>query len=161
MKKLLLLALALVLSGCGSRPELPVNTMLWRLDREWAQAGQVRTATATILSFRSSGEFVELHTWVVERPDSTVYIASDRPRVAAAGRWTREDDVVTATRARVSPAGRSFCSEPPLTFRITATSVTGNAGGAGEGAYSPVTRLVAPEFESYIKEAKYECNPAP
>lgn len=132
--------------------------MLWRLDRDWAQAGDVRTATATIVSFRSSGEFVELHAWVVERSDSTVYIVSDRARVAAVGKWTREDDVVTASRDRVTPQGKNFCSAPPLTFRITATSVIGNVGGAGEGAYSPVTRLVIPEFETYMSEARHLCK---
>ena len=156
-----LLVCALLLAGCSKRPELPVNTMLWRVDREWAPVGDSRTATVTLISFRASGEFVELHAWVLERPDTAVYIVSDRPRVAAVGKWTREDDVVTATRTQVSPAGKAFCTAPPITFRITATSVSGNVGGAGEGIYSPITRLVMPAFESYIQEAKHLCNPAP
>lgn len=151
----------LLLSACRKAPELSVDTLLWRLDRDWTQSGDVRSATATLISFRSSGEFVELHAWLVERPDSTVYLLSNRPRIAAVGKWTREDDVVTARRDRVSPAARSLCAEPPLSFRVMTTSVIGNAGGKGEGSYSPVTRLVIPELETHLREASHSCAPPP
>ena len=36
----------------------------------------------------------------------------------------------------------------------TKQSISGNAGGSQEGLYSPVTRLVAPDFEFYVKEAR-------
>jgi hypothetical protein len=135
------------------------DTLLWRVD-QWTAAGpSVRVATATILTFRSSGEFVELHCRVIERPDTTVYIASDAPRIVMVGTWTREDDEITAKRTHVKrPSPFSgprdpFCDET-LRFRISGQSVTGQAGEATPGTYSPVTRLVMPEFEGYAEDAR-------
>ena len=151
--KRLMIAL-LFIAACHREQELPRDTMLWRLDRDWTPAGDARSARVTVLTFRSSGEFVELHCWVIERSDSTVYVASDRPRVVAVGRWTREKDTVTATREKVAGAPQSFCGQPRLTFELANGAVNGDAGNGTTGAYTRVTRLVAPEFESYVRDAK-------
>jgi hypothetical protein len=124
-------------------------------------------ATVSIISFRSSGEYVELHTRVIERPDSTVYIASDAPRLAVVGTWAKDGDSVTATRQRVKrPVAFKGPRDPlcndTLRFQISGNSVIGRVIESTPGSYSPITRLVAPEYESYLGEAREEgvpCTP--
>lgn len=156
--KMVVLAALLALS-CGSEPELSKDTLLWRVDKWDEKTPGVRVAMATILSFRSSGEFVELHCRVLERADQTVYVASDSPRLTIVGSWTREGDTVTAKRLKIRrPAAFAGPRDPlcdeTLTFQVSGKSVTGKAGEETPGTYSPVTRLVAPEFESYATEAR-------
>lgn len=155
----LVAAALLLLIGCGTEPAVPADTLLWRVDEWKASSPGVRVATATILSFRSSGEYVELHARVLEQADATVYVASDAPRIVMIGTWTKEDETIHATRTRVkrpvpfSGPRDPFCDER-LSFTISGRSVVGNAGSAEPGTYSPVTRLVAPEFEIYATEAR-------
>ena len=147
--------LLLLLAACGRELVMPQDTMLWRLDRDWSQTGEARTARATILTFRSSGEFVELHCWVIERPDGAVYVASDRPRVVAVGRWKREKNAITADRSSVAGAPASVCAQPRISMELSGgRSIMADVGNGSVGAYSPVTRLIAPEFESYVNDAK-------
>jgi hypothetical protein len=159
MKAKMVVLAALLVLACGAEPELSKDTLLWRVDRWEERAPGVRVAMATILSFRSSGEFVELHCRVLERADQTVYVASDSPRLTIVGSWTREGDTVTAKRLKIKrPAAfageRDPLCDEVLTFQISGKSVTGKAGEETSGTYSPVTRLVAPEFESYAKDAR-------
>jgi hypothetical protein len=159
MKTQIVFLAALLALSCGSEPELSKDTLLWRVDKWDQTAPGVRVATATILSFRSSGEFVELHCRVLERADETVYVASDSPRLTIVGSWTREGDRITAKRLKIqrpSPfrGPRDPLCDETLTFQISGNSVTGQASEATPGTYSPVTRLVAPEFESYASEAR-------
>lgn len=153
------LALAMTLA-CRPRPEMPIGQWLWRIDGAWASAPNrqnVRLAPATILAFRNGHEYVELHSWLIEQPDQTVYIAARAPRISIVGRWERERNEIKVTRTNVAPSGRVTLSIEPcshVTFHFSGNSLTGNAGGAGEGIYSPVTRLVSPDFESYVNEAK-------
>jgi hypothetical protein len=161
MKRLLLVFVFLALSCRG--PGVPVNTMLWRIDTPWVTpAGRtdVRTAQATIITFRANQEYVEFHTPVIEQNDATVYLQSGRPRGVAIGRWELKGSEITATRqkiartgARVKP-GDPLCVPVQLKFRTTGKSVTGNAGGTGNGSYTPITRLVAPDIESYVEKAR-------
>lgn len=167
--QIVVLAALLLLTACGSEPELSKDTLLWRVDSWEERAPGVRVAMATILSFRSSGEFVELHCRVLERADQTVYVASDSPRLTIVGSWTREGNTVTAKRLKIKrPAPFAGPRDPlcdgTLTFQISGKSVTGKAGEETPGTYSPVTRLVAPEFESYATEARdrgASCAPEP
>lgn len=155
----------LLVLGCGPETVVPVDTLLWRVDEWKTSRPGVRVGMATILSFRSSGEYVELHARVIERADTTVYIASDDPRIVMVGTWTRDGDTIRATRTRVKRptpfrgAREPFCDET-LSFEISGRSVQGNAGDTAPGSYSPVTRLVAPEFEMYATDARengWEC----
>ena len=157
--------LALALLACGRTPPAPVNTMLLRLDAPWmypsADSGRrVRTAPSTIVVFRASTEYVELHCWLIEHPDETLYISSREPRVVVLGRWKQKRSALEVWRARVArsvPVNAPvdpLCVESRITFHISGNSVTGNAGGSGEGGYSPVTRLVSPDFESYVDQAR-------
>lgn len=159
MKAKMVVLTALLVLACGAEPELSKDTLLWRVDRWEERSPGVRVAMATILSFRSSGEFVELHCRVLERADQTVYVASDSPRLTIVGSWRREGDTVTAKRLKIRrPAPFAGPRDPlcdeTLTFQISGKSVTGKAGEETSGTYSPVTRLVAPEFESYATEAR-------
>ena len=139
---------------------VPVNVQLLRFDGPWVQAKSVRMARSTIIVFRSDQEFVEFHCWLIEQPDTTLYISSTDPHVTIVGKWTQYREEIRATRksiARSVPfAGPTdpLCAEKSMTFRISGTSVIGNAGGARSGAYTVVTRFVAPLFESYVKEAR-------
>lgn len=144
-----------MLVSCTREHVMPQDTMLWRLDRDWTQAGDARTARVTIVTFRSSGEYVQLHCWVIERPDGAVYVSSDRARVIAVGKWKREKNVITVDREKVAGAPASFCAQPRLTLELSGgRSLLGDIANGTVGAYSPVTRLVAPEFESYVRDAK-------
>lgn len=153
------LFVALIVSlGCGREAEVPLDRMLWRVE-PWVTRESVRTAPATIVIFRSNGEYVEFHGWVIEQPDTSVYISSDRQYVAIVGRWTKDGSTIRTTReqiARRTPlAGADpLCAQSALTFSIVGNSVTGSAGQAETGTYSPVTRLVAPDFQSYVDKAK-------
>lgn len=159
MRHAIIAACTFLLLSCGTEQPVPENTLLWRLDGWKAVDGGARVATATIVTFRSSGEYVELHTRVIEQPDTTVYVASDSPRLTMVGTWTREGDTITATRQRIHrPAAfrgprDPLCNET-LSFRIDGRSVVGRTVDPATGSYSPVTRLVAPEFESYADAAK-------
>src|SRR5688500_11816683 len=66
MKRRIFMLAAVLAVACGSgEPELAKDTLLWRVD-EWTEsAPSVRMGMATILAFRSSGEFVELHCRVI------------------------------------------------------------------------------------------------
>jgi hypothetical protein len=151
-------AVALLLLACHSAPSVPVNQQLWRTDGPWVQPASnnpARKARATILVFRSDHEFVELHCWLIEQPDTTLYISSTDPRVMIVGRWEQRGSQIEATRQRIAHGAKDpLCKEKQIAFRISGTSVIGNAGGAGPGSYSVVTRLVAPDFEFYVKEAR-------
>lgn len=142
--------------ACASETAVPTNTMLWRVEG-WQRpsAGardDVRVSRGTILAFRESGEYVEVHCSLIEQSDGTVLIQSGRPCVSAVGRWVEEDGVVTATREKASAA--ALCSAPSLAFRVVGNSVSGDVVGAGEASYSPVTRFVAPEFETHVEKAR-------
>ena len=149
--------------ACASEDGVPTNTMLWRVEgwqRPSASGRQdVRVSRGTILAFRESGEYVEVHCSLIEQADGAVLIQSGRPCVSAVGRWSQEEGMVTATREKASAA--ALCSAPSLTFRVTGNSVSGDVVGAGEAAYSPVTRFVAPEFETHVEKARAgtECAP--
>ena len=150
------LSMLLVLTAlsCG-RTDVPTNSMLWRIDRPWVASERgFRTSQATIIVFLSGNEYVELHSALIEQSDSTVYLRSGRPRVVAIGRWEVRDGRVVATRERVSQGGSLLCEPRELAFTISGQSVSGNAGGSGVGLYTPVTRLVAPDFTSYVDAAR-------
>jgi hypothetical protein len=156
------IAFVLIVIACGRRaPEVPENKLLLRIDGSWRDAGNsIRTASATILAFRSGGDFVEYHGWLLERPDTTLYLASGRPRVVIVGTWEQKDSEIKAKRRRVARstpfrgARDPLCDQGPLTFRVSGNSVVGSAGEGRPGTYSPVTRLVTPDFEYAVSEAK-------
>jgi hypothetical protein len=150
----------LLLAGCH-RYEVPIGQWLWRLDGPWtkpANRQQIRIAPATVIVFRPDHEYVELHCWVIERADETVYVASNSPRVTAVGEWQQNGNRIAATRKSVALSARfggssaPYCT--PLTYHLSGASVKGDASDKGEGLYAPVTRLVAPDFEYYVKEAR-------
>jgi hypothetical protein len=158
--KRLAIVLLLMAAGCH-RYEVPVGQWLWRIDGAWTRPPNhqdIRIAQATILAFRPDHEYVELHCWVLERADETVYISSNSPRVTVVGRWEQNGSEIKVTCTSVAAGSRyagsisPFCE--PISFRLSGKSVAGNAGGQGDGLYSPVTRLVSPDFESYVKEAR-------
>jgi hypothetical protein len=41
-----------------------------------------------------------------------------------------------------------------VTLTLNGNSVNGNVGAQSDGTYAPVTRLVAPDFESYVSAAQ-------
>lgn len=141
--------------ACGGE-RVPINTMLWRIEGWQAPpAGarqDVRVTRGTIVVFRASGEYVEVHCSLIEQPDQTVLIQSGRPCVSAVGTWEQRDGEVLATRTQSTAA--VLCSQPQITFRVTGNAVSGDVAGSGAGSYSPVTRFVAPEFETHVNAAR-------
>jgi hypothetical protein len=142
-----LLAFVLVVA-CSRATPVPRDTQLWRVEG-WTAAGEgIRTAPATIIVFRSSGEFVSLQTTVIERADETVYLLSRAQRRATIGQWEQKGGEVSLRRTKVSRS--EDCGS--ATFRVVGNSVESSGM-----TYSPVTRLVAPEFESFLAGAATPC----
>ena len=151
--------------SCARRPEVPVDLTLWRVTAGWAPLSAAsddarRGAPATILIFRGNGEFVELHCRLIQQPDETVYISSEHASIVAIGRWREDDGAIGATRDKVARRTRTpsatepLCEARNLSFRVSGNSVIGEAGEGSPGTYSPVTRLVAPDFLAYTDQAK-------
>src|SRR3989442_6044306 len=160
MKRLFIVVLVLALIGCRRPPEVPVNQFLVHLDAPWvtppeAAGRTVRTAPATVVSFRSEGEYFELHCQLIEQPDTNLYISSGHPHIAVVGHWTLEKDyTIKVVREKVARPGSTKVLCKPITFRISGKSAVGDAIGRGEGSYSPVTRLMLTEIDVYLSEAK-------
>ena len=155
------LALALLLLSAGCRNEVPIGIWLWRLDGPYTTAQArvpIRIAPVTVIVFRPDHEYVELHCWVIERADDTLYLATNSPRVSIVGEWQKHWSRIEvkrksiATSARFGGSTAEYCN--PLTYHLSGQSVSGDASGKGEGLYPPSTRLVAPDFEYYAKEAR-------
>ena len=163
MKKLALLSLLFV--ACH-RYKVPREEFLFRVDGSWqtpaAMRGEkVRSAPATIIYFRDDKEYFEMHFTVIEQNDDTLYISGNLPRASAIGKWSQDGDTITVTRERISRPDVSKFLCTPLTLKISGHSVTGNAGGTSDGMYAPVTRLVAPDFQTYLKEARQSTSYCP
>jgi hypothetical protein len=160
--RIALLALVLLTVSCRN-PELPVNTVLWRLDSPWTSppnSDGARVVKATLISFRSGDEYIEHHCELIERPGSdAVYIVSRGDRLVAVGRWEKDGAEVRARRRSVHrkpPGGGGLdpaCSADELVFRIEGQTLTGKTAEM-TGVWSPLTRLVSPDYESYINLAR-------
>ena len=139
--------------------------MLWRIQGGWEAPAatmrqDVRVARGTIIAFRAGGEYVEVHCSLIEQPDQTVLIQSARPCVSAVGRWEQKGEQITVRRQQAT--AKALCTQPQLTFSVVGNSVSGDVIGAGAGSYTPVTRFVAPEFETRVNAAKnsgVKCTP--
>jgi hypothetical protein len=160
MKRLALAAL-LVLS-CSRGPQLPVDTLLWRVG-EWREAAGIRKAPAAFISFRRTTQFIQHLTYVIEQPDTTIYFAANSQHVVVIGKWKKEgrETVVTPEIIwRTTPAtGRDPLCEGTMRFTVSGES---NTVTGPDGQYSPITRLVAPDFENYINDAAkkgFVCHP--
>ena len=153
------LAAVVILCACH-RAAMPTNTMLWRVGA-WSEhlrgdGSVVRTAPATIITFRASHEYVEHHTTVIEQQDKSVYIIGRSKHVVAIGRWEQDGSEIKVTRQKVAPANARdvLCNQAELRFRISGESVVGDTGELTSGTYAPVTRLVTPDFENYVNDTK-------
>ncbi len=159
MKRLLCLTLFVAVAACR-RPEVPIGQFLLRIDGPWVtpkEAGgrAVRTAPATLVVFRNDNEYFEFHFRAIESADGTLYVSSNHPRASVLGQWQRRWNQIRVVRKQVSRADAAAVLCQPLTFRLSEGDVvTGNAGGKGEGRYGLETRLVAPDYAYYIKEAR-------
>lgn len=158
-------AATLVALACGREAEVPVDRVLLRVAGAWEpvtrDAGDARRISpGTILILRNNKDFVEFHGWLLEQPDDTLYISSRHGHTVALGRWREDGAEIKARRDRVhrrtraANAAEPFCADRDLTFRVSATSLIGEAGEGSPGQYSPITRLVAPDFESYVDAAR-------
>ena len=154
-------AAALLAAACSRGPQVPVNTLLWHVE-EWRPASpNVRRAAAKFISFRAHGEFTEHVCYVIEQPDTSVYISRSDPHVIAIGKWTDQRPRIEATRDLVSRSTGHRAGTDPLcaasTFTISGNSVIDQKGVQ----FTPVTRLVAPDFESYYSDAQKTGTPCP
>lgn len=150
-----------LLAACSRGPSVPVNTLLWRVE-SWTQIEpNVRRAPAKFVSFRANGEYVEHFCYVIEQADTSVYISHSDPHVIAIGHWTFNRPEIAVTKQIISRAKPYSGPKDPLcsgaTYTISGNSVLGSDGQQ----YSPVTRLVAPDFEEYVKDAQRTGRPCP
>lgn len=148
MRKLLLPLLLLV--AC-SRPPAPKDRLLWHVEEPWisppAAEGTARIARATIVSFHGDGKYVEHRCRLIERPDQAVYIASGQPEVVVTGRWEQRGASINVMRTKIG--GTGTCGAREIRFQIDGRSVVGPSG-----RFSPMTRLVAPDYDSRIERAE-------
>ncbi len=155
-----LLVAALLVTGCSRGPALPVNTVLWRVG-SWTQvAPQVRRAAARFISFRADGAYIEHVCYVIEQPDTSVYISRSDPHLITIGNWVRDGQEIVARRTIVARQNPYSGPSDPLCSEVRYT-MSGNSVLGKDGPYSPVTRLVAPDFESYINDARRTGKPCP
>ena len=110
--------------------------------------------------FRANGEYVEYLCYVIEQPDTSVYISASDPKVVTAGNWTAKRPEIFATRRMISRPRPYLGGTDPLCSDLKFT-ISGNSVIGSDGQYSPLTRLVAPDFESYIKDAQQNGKPCP
>ena len=135
---------------------MPVDTQLWRLASDWvapAANPSLRVAPGTIISFRKTGEYIEHHCRFIEHPDESVYISSRDAHVIVIGRWKKRGRDIVATRQIISRTAKAPAAGGPQCGDVTYT-INGNSVSAAEGQFSPVTRLVSPDFEIYINDAR-------
>lgn len=145
--KRLAFAAVLLLSLACRGPRVLRDTQMWRIEGEWTDEGNsVRTGRAAIISFRSSGEYVEVHTGVIERPNGAVYINARGGRTSAVGQWKQGWSKVEVEKKKVLgvPCGH-------ITYKVQGETVTDSSG-----TYSPVTNLIAVEFETFVNGAKQQ-----
>jgi hypothetical protein len=150
----------LLLAACSRGPVVPVNTLLWRLDRWTAVEPNVRRAAAKFISFRANGQYIEHFCYVIEQPDSSVYISHSDPHVVTVGNWTFARPEIVTTRRLVSRPKPYSGGTDPLCSESKFT-ISGNSVLGADGQYSPVTRLVAPDFDEYVKDAERTGAPCP
>ena len=155
-----LLAVALLLTACSRGPEVPVNTLLWRVEGWTQTAAAKRRARAKMIIFRANGEYVEYLCYVIEQPDTTIFISGFDPRVVTSGKWTDKRPEIFATRTVIARPVPYAGGVDPLCTDIKYT-ISGNSVLGTDGQYSPLTRLVAPDFESFIKDALANGKPCP
>jgi len=145
----------LLLVACG--PKVPVDTLMWRVEGWRTSSPGVRHSPAAIITFRGTGEFVQHLSYVIERPDEAVYLQSGGQHIIIVGKWKKRGNKIVVTRdivSRTVPAaggGRDpLCDAGPLTFDLSdTTAVVGK-----DGQYTAMTRLVSPDFEIYVRDAK-------
>ena len=159
MKRIWIAAAVVLAFAACHRAKVPRESFLLRIDAPWAtpaamKGQKIRSAPATIVYFRNDKEYFELHFTLIEQNDETLYVSENLPRASAIGKWVQNGETITVTRQKVSRPDVIVFLCKPLTFHISGFSVVGNAGGKREGMYAPVTRLVAPDFQTYLKEAR-------
>lgn len=146
-----ILVAAILLAACSRAPEVPVNTLLWRVEKWQPIEQNVRRGLAEVVSFRANHEYVEHYCVVVEQPDKTVYIQGNGPHVITIGTWQVRGSQIVATRNLTKKDARyrgpELCGD--VAFTVSGNSVVGPLG-----PLSPVTRLVSPDFEEYVKDAQ-------
>ena len=158
MRKYAAAAVLVMLVACH-RAKVPHEQFLLRIDRPWQTPAALAVsgicvAGVEVAAGENDGEYFELHFHLIEQNEETLYISENLPRASAIGKWVQKGETIEVTRRKVSRADVTTFLCTPLMFHISGYSVTGNAGGKGDGMYAPVTRLVAPDFQSYLKEAR-------
>lgn len=113
-----------------------------------------------MIVFRANGEYVEYLSYVLEQPDSSIFISAFDPRVVTSGKWSARRPQILATRSLIARPVPYAVGIDPLCAAVKYT-ISGNSVIGSDGRYSPLTRLVAPDFESYIKDTLQNGKPCP
>jgi hypothetical protein len=164
MKKLCALMLAFTPFFGQSAEGPPVDVLLLRIDTPWVYPppeleNRTRSAPATVLLFRSSGEYVEYHFWIIEQADKTLRMSNGDGHVVAIGSWRRGGKGAIATRRIVDHTvpviGRDpICDRSNLDFLVQSGSVTDATRPSTMSEYRPNKALKLPEFETDTSQAK-------
>lgn len=149
--------------SCSPAPPIPTNKRLVRVDAAWSypppEVHAGRTAPATIVVFKSSGEYVEHHCWVIEQIDGSFTISGGDPHVVAVGTWQQQGDQIRAHReaiertVRLIGGGDPLCQAPEPNFAVRVGRIFGSAGADRPGEYR-AWKVESSDFEAYVKEAR-------
>jgi len=116
----------------------------------------IRTADATIVQFKSSGEFVELSCNVIEQADKTWRISVGDGYVVAVGTWQYEENGITVRRNSIDrmvwPIGgepNELCASKAVFFEPV-----GEALFLGKSRFTATTKVDPKDVESYAAGAR-------
>ena len=143
----------------------PVNVTLLRIQGPWASPPveleiKSRTAAATAILFRSDGDYIEHHFWVIEQADKSLNFSAGDGHVVAIGTWRRTDDRIVVTRkivlrtVSILNSDDPICARPDVEFLAASDYVRGTIGSSTVGEYRNNVKLSRSEFESYAALAK-------
>jgi len=162
-KKLTAVLVALLLAGCASQRF--TDHKLLRIDGDWVypppDLEAAPSAPATILEFRSGGEFIEHRCWVIKNPGDALTVSGGDPHVVVVGNWRQSFSTVTVSRSHVRRTVRviggtdPLCRAKPLAFTVVGQSLVPK-DEAPQAHPFEVVKIDCSDWETYVDEAKAE-----
>jgi hypothetical protein len=115
-----------------------------------------RTAEATIVLFKSSGEFVEHSCVLIEEPDKSWHISNGDGHVVAVGTWSLEGSHIVVHRNSIDrmvwPVGGGL--DPLCGSKDVAFEVAGERLVHGKNSFVRTQKIDTNNFEAYAAKAR-------
>jgi hypothetical protein len=138
-----------------------VDRYFVHLDSQWQNPPPeanlpIRTADATIVLLKRSGEFVELSCNLIEQRDRTWQISHGDGYVVAVGTWRLDGGHITVRRDRIDrmvwPVGGGpdpLCNSTARVFEFVGESLV-----QGKNTFKATTKVNPEDFETYAAGAR-------